>query len=346
MKSVALILLALLPAAPPQTRTEQPKPPPSDARQKGQADSSGGGQEEVDEGDVLRIRTSLVTVPVAAADSKGRYVSGLRTEDFQVIEDGVEQDISFFADAEQPLAVVLLIDTSVSVGSSWRAIGRAVEDFVAQLRPKDTVLPIAFDSTIRVPLARSTSDHALLLATLRGMLSRPSEGNGATRLFDVVDLVNKHLLPSAKGVRKVVLVFSDGIDSGSRVATLKGTLNDAEEVGALYYTLCFHSSGAAPISDFKMRSDVNAATRQGEEYLRALADKTGGRFIGVDGRYPALTRETFRVVAQELRHLYSLGYYPKNKAASTRRRQIRVKVKGAGVKAQGRKSYVYESPGR
>lgn len=345
MKSMALILLILLPVTTlPQSRNEQAKPPSLETRPGGQESGFGIDQKEMKEGEVLRVSTSLVTVPVAVVDSNGRYIPDLRREDFHIIEDGVEQDIAFFADAEQPLAILLLIDTSVSVGSSWRAIGKAVEDFIAQLRPVDTVFPIAFDSTIRIPLARSTSDHTLLLTTIREMLSKPSEGSGSTHLFDVIDLVNKHVLPTAKGARKAVLIFSDGMDSGSRIGTLKGTLNDAAEVGALYYALYFNP-GSPVNNDLIIRAGQMEAKRRGMEYLLALTDKTGGRFIPVESRYPDLTRKDFRMVAEELRHLYSLGYYPKNRAASNKRRQVRVKVNRAGVKAQARKSYIYEVPG-
>ncbi|PYS80782.1 MAG: hypothetical protein DMF70_10225, partial [Acidobacteria bacterium] len=72
------------------------------------------GPEEVSEGDVVRVDTTLVTVPVSVLDRQGRFVPNLRREDFSVLENGTEQSIAYFETAEKPFTVALLLDTSPS----------------------------------------------------------------------------------------------------------------------------------------------------------------------------------------------------------------------------------------
>src|SRR6476620_9823076 len=97
------------------------------------------GQDDVD---VLRIDTTLVTVPVSVVDRDGRFVPNLQQQDFHIYEDGVEQDIAYFAPTEKPFTVVLMLDTSASTWSKLGQIKDAAKSFVAQLRPDDQVMVI------------------------------------------------------------------------------------------------------------------------------------------------------------------------------------------------------------
>src|SRR5437016_4178293 len=212
MKSiVSLVFLLSIFAFSELPQFAQEKSRPGDAPAEKQPATT-GNKKQVPDDDVIRVKTNLVTVPVTVLNREGKYLQDLRRSDFHVYEDNVEQEISFFSDSESPLSIVLLIDTSDSV--AWASIGKAVNALIDQLRPNDTVFPIAFDSLIRAPLAKSTSDKVLLRNTIREMLSKPSDGSGGTRIFDTIEFTNKHLLPRAPG-RKVVIVYSDGVDSRS-----------------------------------------------------------------------------------------------------------------------------------
>ena len=89
--------------------------------------------------DVIRVNTELVTVPVSVMDKQGRYITNLKKEDFQLFEDGVEQEVAIFDSVEQPFSIVLLIDVSLSMTDQMKNLSAAVDSFVRQLNPDDTL---------------------------------------------------------------------------------------------------------------------------------------------------------------------------------------------------------------
>src|SRR6266850_3975359 len=104
--------------------------------------------EEVSEGDVVRVDTTLVTVPVSVLDRQGRFVPNLRREDFSVFENGIEQPIAYFEPAEKPFTVALILDTSASTHFHLWEIKEAAIAFAKQLRPQDRVLVVSFNDQV------------------------------------------------------------------------------------------------------------------------------------------------------------------------------------------------------
>src|SRR5215203_6921486 len=102
--------------------------------------------EEVGEGEVVRVETQLVSVPVLVTDREGRALKGLRAEDFLLLEDGRPQKIANFSTTEAPFEVALLLDTSGSTREDVGLIRRAALDFIGALRPGDRVAVLAFES--------------------------------------------------------------------------------------------------------------------------------------------------------------------------------------------------------
>jgi Ca-activated chloride channel family protein len=186
------------------------------------------GPEEVEEGDVVRVNTALVTVPVSVMDRAGKYVPDLRQQNFRVFEDGVEQQVSYFASVEKPFTVALVIDTSGSTRFRMEEIQDAALAFVDQLRPEDRVMVVSFDDKVRV-LAEPTSDRY----ALRNAIRRTSSGDG-TKLYDAIDLVINQRFNRIQG-RKAIVLFTDGVDTTSKVASYESTVRDAEELDALIY---------------------------------------------------------------------------------------------------------------
>jgi len=136
------------------------------------------GPEEVDAGDVIRVNTTLVTIPVSVTDRDGRYIPNLRKEDFRLWEDGVQQDVAFFASVDKPFSVVLMLDTSGSTRFRLEDIQDAAITFVNQLRQDDRVMVVSFDDEVRV-LSEFTSDRYRLRDAIRR--TRPGDGHsGAT----------------------------------------------------------------------------------------------------------------------------------------------------------------------
>lgn len=334
--------------------------------------------EEVGEGDVVRVNTSLVTVPVSVMDRSGRYVPDLRQKDFRIFEDGVEQQVAYFASVEKPFTVALVIDTSSSTAFRMEQIQDAAMAFVDQLRPEDQVIVVSFDDDVRV-LSEATSDRY----ALRNAIRRTRNG-GSTRLYDAVDFVINQRLNRVNG-RKAVVLFTDGVDTTSRRASYQSNVRDAEELDALIYPVQYDTyqdvnagggggggsnwPGRAPMPRRRSSSiliDIlggvlggptiiggggrggggtigGAGTSRSDyeranSYLNDLADKTGARLYRADTQRD-LT-QSFAYIAEELRRQYSLGYYPKNMAQAGQRRQIKVRVMRPDLAVRARDSYI------
>lgn len=184
--------------------------------------------EEVEAGDIIRVNTTLVSIPVSVMDRDGKYIPNLRKEDFRLWEEGVEQQVAYFASVEKPFTVALVIDTSGSTKQKLYDIQEAAIAFIDQLRPDDRVMVVSFDESIDV-LTQPTNDRN----RLRDAVRRTRAGNG-TRLYDAIDLVINQYLNHIDG-RKAVVLFTDGVDTNSRQASYQSNVRDAEELDALIY---------------------------------------------------------------------------------------------------------------
>ncbi len=197
--------------------------------QKPQSTSSkDAGPEEVGAGDIVRVDTTLVSIPVSVMDRDGKYIPNLTKDNFRVWEDGTEQKVAYFASTEKPFTVALLIDTSGSTRNKLDEIQDAAIAFVEQLRPDDRVMVVSFSDKIRT-LAEATNDRN----ALRNAIRRTEPGSG-TRLYDAVDQVINQSLNRIEG-RKAIVLFTDGVDTTSKHATYESTVRDAEELDALIY---------------------------------------------------------------------------------------------------------------
>jgi VWFA-related protein len=313
--------------------------PPARARQAGEG-------QEVGEGDVVRVATTLVKVSVSVRDREGRYVSGLGKEDFRVYDNGVERQIAHFGGVEEPVSVVLLIDVSCSIQKPEDTKAAAVA-FVEQLRPGDSVLPIAFGQKIYTLLTESTRDKALLRERLMELPdNRGTPCDGGTRLGDAVEFVIHRVLNRGTGRRAVVLL-TDGRDSEiSKPGWGVRTLHDVSEVGAPFYSIRLDGNvrplfGGWPGDDIG-RARQGFSNREITGYIDDLAALSGGR------SFPVATgdthREYFTRIGEELRHQYVLAYYPAASKGKRERRKIKVRANRAGLAVRARDSYIYVPP--
>ena len=329
-----------------------------DAPVRGSSSTSLDNAEEVAEGDVVRIDTNLVTVPVSVLDRDGRFISDLRREKFKVFENGVEQNVAYFESTEKPFTVALLLDTSGSTVFHLWEIKEAAINFAKQLRPQDRVIIVTFDNLVML-LTEATND----LNVITEVVQRNAITGLSTRLYDAIDLVTRARLNKIGG-RKAIVLFSDGVDTASYRATYKSTLRDVEELDALIYpiqydttdfvdaqtrtnttvvTTTIRSSRFPPQSSSQeiygtpkangpgtSSSDYNLA----DQFLHQLATKTGGRLYTATDR--TQLSNAFSKIAEELRHQYSLGYYPQTTLQSGERREIRVRVDQPNVAVRAR----------
>src|SRR5215510_11701258 len=197
--------------------------------------------EEVSAGDVVRINTTLVTVPVSVLDRQGRFVSGLKREDFNVFEDGVEQSIIHFEPTEMPFTVALLLDTSASTRFDLGEIKEAAIEFARQLRPQDRVLVVTFNDEVYL-LTEATNDFD----RISQVIQRKARPGQSTRLYDAIDLVINERLNKIQG-RKAIVLFTDGVDTSSYLASYESTLREAEELDALIYPIQYDTTDYARV---------------------------------------------------------------------------------------------------
>jgi VWFA-related protein len=344
---------------------------PNNRQPEQKADPTPSGPEEVDAGDVIRVSTTLVTIPVSVMDRDGRYVPNLQKEEFRIWEDGVEQEVAFFQSVDKPFSVVLMLDTSPSTEFRLEDIQDAAITFVNQLRHDDRVMVVSFNDDIKM-LSEFTTDREKLQRAIRR--ARTDDG---TRLYDAVDMVINQQLSRVQG-RKAIVLFTDGVDTTSRHATFDSNIMDAQELDALIYSVQYDTSedmngnnypvgrpndvwgqilggifgggrrngrrgggggGGYPPARGTARDDYQLADR----YLSELANNTGGREYHADSLQNMST--AFANVAEELRRQYSIGYYPKRPPQPGQRRQIKVRARQPNLAVRARDSYIFNPSG-
>lgn len=318
------------PPKPPSLSKPAPKPTPP--------------AEPKEDLDVVTVDTNLVTVPLRVRNQKGSYVSDMRAEEFRVFEDGVEQQLAYFAPVDSPFTVSLMLDVSDSTQSSLGQIKEAAIAFINQLRADDEVIIIHFDGVLNV-VGQPSSDRAVL----RAMIEQVPSGSG-TRLYDAVDKVLTRLLTQIKG-RKAVVLFTDGVDVDSRTKA-EQTLREAEAGEALIYSVYYDTreamreellGGPVPYSVLKSRTTyLNSVYAAARRYLDSLAQKTGARMYPASN--PAKMAVAFASIAAGLRAQYSLGYYPANPPQPGQRRRIKIQVTRPRVEVDARDTYLCRSP--
>jgi Ca-activated chloride channel homolog len=295
---------------------------------------------EIDENDVLHVSTSLITVPAEVMDRNGRYIGNLQKSDFRIFENGKEHEVAYFASVEQPFTVALLLDVSGSTVSQMQAIRTAANAFIKKLRPIDRLLVISFDGKINV------ITEAITVAELRKKRLRLDALNDGTLLHDALSFALKQRLTGIKG-RKAIVLLTDGVDTGSKQASIKQNLRDAEESDVIIYPVQYNTLPQLPerlarIVDpkarQKMTEKITKEYRIGSDYLRALSEKTGGRLYNAETL--ADVPQVFGAITDELGRQYSLGYYPTTQAGSGERRDIKVRVRTPGLVVRARQSYV------
>jgi VWFA-related protein len=304
--------------------------------------------QEVGEKDVVRVTTSLVRVPVVVRDRDGKYVIDLEQKDFRVYENSAEQRIAFFGGVEEPISVVLLIDVSCSIDKPKDTIAAALT-FIEQLRPADSVLPIAFGRNIYALLTEGTRDHTLLRERILGLPDKEHiPCDNGTRLYDAVDFVIHHILANGTGRRAVVLL-TDGRDSQlSQIGSPVSTLRDVSELGVPFYSLRLSEKlrpgghelfMGFPNDPLAERAKHWFFARDVIGYIDDLASLSGGR------SYPAATgddlKKDFNQIGEELRHQYMIAYYPSLLKGKEQRRKIKVRVNKQRVSVRARESYLY-----
>ena len=225
--SIALLIVACLfiEATPAQQITQQPAQRPrrvAGSEQTTEAKKGSQDPADLDEGDVIRTDTQLVSVPAVVTDASGRPLSGLKPENFRLIEDGQPQTIANFGTTETPFEIALLLDTSGSTRDDVALIRSAANSFIEALRPGDRVGIVSFNQpqTFGDPIA--TVDVLSPLTGDREALRTAIDNLGAsqgTPYYDALERVADGIFhdPPKEEVRgrRAVVALTDGVDSSS-----------------------------------------------------------------------------------------------------------------------------------
>jgi Ca-activated chloride channel family protein len=231
---------------------EQPKTPPKTGQPKPASQTKQKDKEKEEpldvapDPDAIKIDTEVVSVPVIASDRNDIYVPDLKREEFTLFEDGIKQEIVFFAPVKEPFNVVLMLDTSGSTQEKLRLIQSAAKEFVAQLQPQDRIRIISFDDEIH-DLSEFTNDRA----ALRNAIDRTQSGK-STKMYDAMKYA-LNVLTRVKG-RKAIVLFSDGVDSYSDSTRYDDNIAQLEEAGVIIYPIRYNT-----------RAETEAMVRQQAE---------------------------------------------------------------------------------
>ncbi len=307
-----------------------------------------------DTDDIITVETRLVSVPVMISDRDGRFVSGMKRENFKIYQDGVEQEIAFFGDNREPINIALLLDTSYSTIEAIDRIKSAAIDFVKQLNKSDRAMIISFDTDIKV-LGALTSDRSDLINSINR--AKAENVSGTVMRKAVNDVINP-LFAEVKG-RKAIILLTDGKDFGSSISESE-LLYNLEESELLVYSI-FYSTELAKYQQFdpaiinsRMKKNIPGAgvqrgeatlkrieqitkyNREATDFLTQMSELTAGRFYERD---VTDLKETFKIIVDELRNQYRLGFYPPEEEVRGIVHQLGVKVDRKDVVVRARKTY-------
>jgi Ca-activated chloride channel family protein len=228
-----------------------------------------------------------VALDVLVTDQEGRFVSGLKRDDFRVREEGVRQELSFFSAGRTPVTIVVLLDSSASVRSDMLSIQKAASRFIRKLASGDRArIGFFHDQVVFGP--RFTDDMGEHSAMINQM--RPQR---STHLYDA--LVESFEKLERVRDRKALLVFSDGDDQGSRTS-MPDALEAARQSDVSVYAVGVRGWSA----------DGGIHTNQA--LLEQIARLTGGRAF-----FPGNEKEmqkAFDRIRAEIHHQYRMGYVP------------------------------------
>jgi len=278
----------------------------------------------------FRSAVDLVSLNVIVTDAREHFVTGLREQDFAVFEDGVQQNVSYFAATNVPLDLAILLDTSSSMSDKLTTVQEAAVGFASHLRSGDRVTVVSIKDSARV-LHDLDGDVAGACDAIR-----KTSASGGTALYNSIyttirQMQKVHASDEGQVRRQAIAVLTDGDDTTSLV-TFDDLLALAKQAGIAIYTIALKSQyPTALLGLMKENSESDFA-------MKALAQETGARsYFPTDisqlaGVYSSIT--------QELASQYALGYTSSNSKRDGSFRRIFVRVDEPNVRARTRSGYV------
>lgn len=271
----------------------------------------------------FRSGSRVVPAYVTVTDDDNRLVTDLTREDFVILDNGKPQDLTIFDNEVRPFSAVVMLDTSVSMTHRLNDLYAGAEQFLLRLLPHDKATVGAFNDKIEFA-SELTSNRNSLVSALKHL-----DFGNQTHLYDAVH-ESLTQLENVDG-RKVILLFTDGADFGSRRGSGEA-LERARDKEVMIYGIGLETEF------FNGQSYVRSKP---DSILRRFANETGGGFF--DLKKHADLGASFTRIAQELRSQYLLGFSPATLDGKVHRLEVR--VKRPGLQARSRRSYVASADG-
>lgn len=272
----------------------------------------------------IKVSTASVPVYVTVEDGTKHLVPDLTQDDFEVLDNGKPQTLNVFENKPTPITVTVMIDSSGSMTLALDFVKDGAEQFLLRLLPEDQAQVGEFNDKIRFHPGTFISDRDRLVYLLKNEL----DFGYPTRLWDAVDESVDRLAPMDG--RRVVLVFTDGDDSASKLG-LTHVMDHARADDVMVYAIGLVNEY------FNGQQRVRSQPDRG---LKKLAEDTGGGYFEL--KRTADLGETFTRVAEELHSQYVLGFSPETMDGKVHKLDVRVKK--PGMTARARKSYLAVKP--
>ena len=273
---------------------QAPPPPPGQNANAGQ------------QGSKLIFNVNLVVLHTTVLDDRQRFADGLKTENFRVFEDKVEQKLSLFKREDVPVSMGLVIDNSGSMRDKRSRVNEAAITLVQASNPSDEAFVVNFNDDFYLDLDK---DFTSSVPDLKEALER-IDSRGSTALYDAIIGSLDHLKKASKD-KHVLLIVTDGEDNTSH-NTLEKTVREIQKTDTVIYTIGLLSQ----------ESKKNA--KHARKALEDIARASGGVAY-----FPENVEDVHSIceqVAHDIRNQYTLAYYPTNTNKDGTFRAVTVEV--------------------
>jgi VWFA-related protein len=259
----------------------------------------------------IHINVNLVVLDATVKDKSGQILNGLKKEDFQVREDGVEKKLDLFSRDELPLDVALVLDLSDSIEPFLEPLRDAAATTLAALKPEDEVALFSFstEAQLVVPLTRDKNAISEAIGSFRT--------GGATNINDGIFVASEYLLKNAPKGRRVIILISDDVGTDAGGQGTRDIVTETIAADAAVYNL--------KIPGYNPPATIFAAAMiPGLVNIRKVADATGGEIFDV--QEVKNLDAVFRALIGRIKTRYTLGYYTSAGGASGKPHKLDVRL--------------------
>jgi VWFA-related protein len=273
------------------------------------------------QGPAIRTDVNLVLVETTVKGRSGQLLPDLKKEDFQLYEEGMQQEIAHFSRDELPLAVALVVDLSGSIRPFLRPLRYASFTALRTLKPEDQVALFTFTSEVEL-LEDLTTDKRRVADHFETL-----EAGGGTNINDALFLAAEYLRKEAPKARRVIIVISDNVPTDPGLAEPRDVLTETLEADAVVYGIKIPGANVGiRVPGTRKRIPTVGSIIVDRKYINVdkVAEETGGEIFDVEREGSLFL--AFQTVVQRLKTRYTLGYYPAQAFPDGRFRRLEVRL--------------------